>query len=218
MIAKTTVTFGDGSIQNLPVSGNKNSVVQVVRIHADGSRVVAFGSNSAAARAPGQDHDKDDANDSFFIKVEAEAAAKAANQPLGTPTNYPITSIEFTFDDGTKEVMAVNGANSAIASITHENADGSVIPVATIPVPTGTVPGNSDLSALKTAQASAQALINANAPEGTPSGQHVVGSLSTLSAALGAVSTTTASTQADVDAQTTKLTAAIAAYEAALVA
>jgi hypothetical protein len=75
----------------------------------------------------------------------------------------------------------------------------------------------SDVSKLTTAQASAQTLITANANESTTPGDHVVGSLATLSSALADANATDASAQSVVDGQISALNDAITAYNVAIV-
>ncbi len=77
--------------------------------------------------------------------------------------------------------------------------------------------GHSDVSLLTAAQSSAQALITANATESTTPGDHIIGSLATLSSALAAANATDASAQSVVDGQVSTLNDAITAYNAAIV-
>ncbi|MDP2966952.1 MAG: ice-binding family protein [bacterium] len=77
---------------------------------------------------------------------------------------------------------------------------------------------SSDVSFLTVAKASAQGLITANATESTTPGDHIVGSLATLTSAEAAANATNASAQSVVDGQVATLNTAIATYNAAIVA
>ena len=75
----------------------------------------------------------------------------------------------------------------------------------------------SDISALTTAKATTQSLIDANAVESENPGDHIVGSLATLTSALASATATTSDTQSVVDGQVTALNDAISAYNTAIV-
>ena len=75
----------------------------------------------------------------------------------------------------------------------------------------------SDVSALTTAKATAQGLIDANASESENSGDHVVGSLATLISANNSANATTADDQSVVDAQVATLNDATSLYNVAIV-
>ena len=74
-----------------------------------------------------------------------------------------------------------------------------------------------NLTALVTARSTAQGLITANAPESTTPGDHIVGSLATLTAARSAANATASSSQTTVDGQVATLNSAITAYNNAIV-
>ncbi len=92
-------------------------------------------------------------------------------------------------------------------------ADGAVVGT----MPTVSVTVLSDVSVLTAKKGIADGLIVANASESTTPGQHVVGSLATLSAANTAANATSADAQSVVDGQVTTLNAAINAYNAAVI-
>ncbi|MDO8659344.1 MAG: tail fiber domain-containing protein, partial [Candidatus Parcubacteria bacterium] len=81
----------------------------------------------------------------------------------------------------------------------------------------GESPTPSDISALTTAKATAQSLIDANAVESETPGDHIVGSLTTLSSALASATATDADTQEVIDAQVVALNDAISVYNLAIV-
>jgi hypothetical protein len=75
----------------------------------------------------------------------------------------------------------------------------------------------SDISALEAAKEAARRLVEAGAAESGVPGDHVAGSIATLSAALADASATSEDAQDVVDAQAATLNTAIGAYDAAVV-
>jgi hypothetical protein len=122
-----------------------------------------------------------------------------------------------------KELLEVNNltANVNDTSTTTETCSDGIMNQDETDVDTGDVCTEastpSDISALTTAKVTAEGLITTNATESTTPGDHIIGSLTTLTAANTAASATSADLQSVVDEQVSILNAAIAVYNLAII-
>ena len=125
------------------------------------------------------------------------------------PTGLSGVSVSYTDSTGAAVASPDVGTYGVTATLANSNYTADSVP--------GSLVINANLTALNAAKTTAQGLITTNAPESTTSGNHIVGSLATLSAALTATTATSASAQSVVDSQTATLNNAITAYNAAIV-
>lgn len=151
--------------------------------------------------------------DSDLTALDAEillAQAAVASSTVGeAPGQYASSSVD-----------TLNAAIAAAEAVTSTQAQ-SVVDEALVTLTSAVsafqpIP-NSDISLLTAAKATAQGLIDANAPESMTPGEHVVGSLATLSSALAAADATSTDAQSVVTGQVATLNDAIDAYNAAIV-
>ena len=142
----------------------------------------------------------------------AAEISTAQNEVIAAVTgDVPGNHIQASVDALNAAITAAQAATSTddTAVITLTNAVSAFNTVGIV--------GPSNVFALNIAQNTAQGLITANAPGSTFPGQHVVGSLATLIAALAAANATSTNAQWVINGQTDILNSAIAAYNAAIV-
>jgi hypothetical protein len=118
--------------------------------------------------------------------------------------------------------LASTGIPSVTASTTYyfntwANVGGTWYPGDVLSFQTAAAITLPNISLLTAAKTTAQGLITANATESTTTGDHIIGSLAILTSAELAANATTVDSQLVVDAQTSTLNAAIAAYNVAIV-
>ena len=151
-----------------------------------------------------------------FSFAQGEGVITGTNIAVTVPFNTIVTTLVPTIVLSGGTVSPLSGvAQDFTSPVTYTvTAEDTSTKVYTVTV---TVVAPANISALTTAKATAQGLIDAKATESTTPNDHIVGSLAILTTALSAANATEASSQSVVDGQVSTLNSAISAYNLAIV-